>query len=192
MASSLPLGVLLFSRPGASARTKMGLDADAPAARKPLERPYELHSVHRARVEKDRIALGTIDNRGGTDEPAEQSGKVAEDEQAAYCSTEWCDATNNDWCVVNSTAESGGAPARGTRRTPTQRPRRERAYAARSTMLSSPSAGTLSSLLDEQGGGGVSRASKWVRKRSWSRMLFLSSPSICSRKAPSASTARYA
>ena len=49
----------------------MGLHADAPAVCKMLERLDELHLRHRARRQKDRIALEVIDDRGNTDERAE-------------------------------------------------------------------------------------------------------------------------
>jgi len=69
--ASSPLCLLSFSKRARAHRTRMGLHADAPAVCKMLERLDELHLRHRARRQKDRIALEVIDDRGNTDERAE-------------------------------------------------------------------------------------------------------------------------
>ncbi len=69
--ANFPLCLLSFSKRARAHRTRMGLHADAPAACKMLERLDELHLRHRARRQKDRIALEVIDDRGNTDERAE-------------------------------------------------------------------------------------------------------------------------
>ena len=63
-------------------RARMGLHADAPAAREALKRLDELDLGHRARGQEDRIALESVDDGCGADERAKQRGKIAEHEQA--------------------------------------------------------------------------------------------------------------
>ena len=58
----------------------MRLHAEAPAARKTLERLDELDLGHRARGQEDWITLKSIDDGGSADERAKQRGKVTEHE----------------------------------------------------------------------------------------------------------------
>jgi hypothetical protein len=58
----------------------MRLHAEAPAARKALERLDELDLGHRAWGQEDRIALKPIDDGGSADERPKQRGKVTKHE----------------------------------------------------------------------------------------------------------------
>jgi hypothetical protein len=58
----------------------MRLNAEAPAARKTLERLDELDLGHRARGQENWIALKSVDDSGGADERAKQRGKVTKHE----------------------------------------------------------------------------------------------------------------